>query len=76
MADAGIAMAIAREVRGELDWLNPGVAADIHNPRAPDPTAIARAMLASAPVDIALVDDKHRRKKLLIANMDSTMIQQ
>lgn len=76
IADTGIAQAIAREVGGELDWLNHGIAADILHPRAPDPTAVARAMLGDAPVDIALVDEKHRRKKLLIADMDSTMIQQ
>ena len=33
-------------------------------------------MLGSAPVDVALVPSERRRKKLLVADMDSTMIEQ
>jgi len=75
-ADSGLAKAIAREVAGELDWLNPGIACDIRAPEAPDPAAIARAMIGDAPIDVALVPAAGRRKKLLIADMDSTMIQE
>jgi len=74
--DGSAAAAIHRETGGEFNWLNPGIAAEIIDPTAPDPTAIARAVLAEAPVDIALVPTAGRRKKLLIADMDSTMIEQ
>ena len=75
-ADNGLAKAVAREVAGELDWLNPGVACDIRAPEAHDPAAIARAMVGDAPIDVALLPAAGRRKKLLIADMDSTMIEQ
>ncbi|HTJ57047.1 MAG TPA: phosphoserine phosphatase SerB [Devosiaceae bacterium] len=76
MFDVKLAAAIQREVGGELNWLNHGVACEIVSPRVSDPTAIARAMLGNAPIDVALVPLERRRKKLLIADMDSTMIEQ
>jgi phosphoserine phosphatase len=74
--DPALAMAIHREIGGEINWLDHGVACEIIGPTASDPAAIARALLADAPVDVALVPIAGRRKKLLIADMDSTMIQQ
>jgi phosphoserine phosphatase len=74
--DPGLAASIHREIGGEINWLNHGIACDIVLPRAPDPAAIAREMLGRAPVDVALVPSERRRKKLLIADMDSTMIEQ
>jgi phosphoserine phosphatase len=74
--DVKLAAAIARETGGELDWLHHGIACDIANPSEPDPAAIAREMLGSAPVDVAVIANASRRKKLLIADMDSTMIEQ
>lgn len=38
--------------------------------------AAARTQLGDCPVDIALVPSANRRKKLLVADMDSTMIEQ
>ena len=76
MFDVALAGIVAREVDGQLDWLHHGVACDIISPRAPDPAAIARAVLGNAPVDVALIPSERRRKKLLIADMDSTMIEQ
>jgi phosphoserine phosphatase len=61
-------------------WLEPGVAADI--PFTPsgadvsDLVGIARAALEGAAVDLNLVPAEGRRKFLLIADMDSTMIEQ
>ncbi len=37
---------------------------------------VLRALLASEPVDVAVQDETTRRKKILIADMDSTMIDQ
>lgn len=76
MFDVALAGAIHREVGGELNWLHHGVACDVIAPRAPDPAAVARSMLGNAPVDVAYVPMTRRRKKLLIADMDSTMIEQ
>lgn len=76
MFDGSLATTIHREIGGEFNWLNPGVACEILEPRASDPAAIARAVLGDAPVDVALVPSENRRKKLLIADMDSTMIEQ
>ncbi len=39
-------------------------------------TADLRRVVAGLPVDVAVVPIAHRRKKLLLADMDSTMIQQ
>lgn len=76
MFDVALAGAIHREIGGELNWLHHGVACDVIAPRAPDPAAVARSMLGNAPVDVAYVPMTRRRKKLLIADMDSTMIEQ
>ena len=74
--DIGLAAAIHREIGGEINWLNHGIACEIIGPAAADPAAIARGLLGDAPIDVALVPRASRRKKLLIADMDSTMIEQ
>jgi phosphoserine phosphatase len=74
--DVQLVAAIQHETHGEINWLNRGVACDILSPKAADPVAIARHFIADRPVDAALVPLAHRRKKLLIADMDSTMINQ
>lgn len=62
-----------------VDWLARDIAADIHLPAeaAPgDAVARLRETIGDAPVDIAVQEAGDRRKKLLIADMDSTMIDQ
>jgi phosphoserine phosphatase len=81
--DAG-ALARARAVlpgAGEADWLDPNVAADI--PFTLDdeiaPRAVAdqvRAVLADRPIDVVVQAAADRRKRLFLADMDSTMIGQ
>jgi phosphoserine phosphatase len=67
---------------GEPDWLDPGIAADIpFSPNASDetPQAIAerlRAARGDRPVDVVVQPIAARRKKLFLADMDSTMIGQ
>ena len=60
-------------------WLADGIACDIALKDGTDP-AEAHALLANAlggnPIDIVVQDQEARRKKILIADMDSTMIQQ
>jgi phosphoserine phosphatase len=62
-------------------WLSPGVAADLFfTPRgAADNRAYSdavRTALAGAPVDVIVQEAATRRKKLFLADMDSTMIGQ
>ncbi|MCB1444844.1 MAG: HAD-IB family phosphatase, partial [Rhizobiaceae bacterium] len=62
-----------------LYWLADGVACDIPLPDgtgAEEQLVLLRAAIAGQPVDVAVQDVETRRKKLLIADMDSTMIGQ
>lgn len=66
---------------GEARWLDKGVAADI--PFEPEESAnhralaeAARAAVGSAGIDVIVQLAEGRRKKLLLADMDSTMIRQ
>lgn len=66
---------------GAPDWLSPGEACDI--PFSPDPgqsdgelADAVRATLHNAPVDIVCQPSRMRRKHLLVADMDSTLIGQ
>src|SRR4051812_7211278 len=55
-------------------WLAPGVAADL--PFAGSASARAAAIAAvKAPVDIAVVAASGRRKRLLVADMESTLVE-
>lgn len=74
--DARLVAAIQHETHGEINWLCPGVACEIIRPQAADPVAIARTHVGTEPVDVALVPLANRRKRLLVADMDSTMIDQ
>ncbi|MBN8807615.1 MAG: phosphoserine phosphatase SerB [Sphingomonas sp.] len=53
------------------DWLEPGVACDLTFARDP---AAARAALEGQGIDVVVQPAEHRRKKLIVADMDSTMI--
>ncbi len=74
--DPQLVAAIQHETHGEINWLNPGVACEIVKPVAADPVATARAAIGKLPIDAALVPLANRRKRLLVADMDSTMIDQ
>lgn len=67
---------VHHEIGGELNWLSHGNACEIIAPKSTDPVAASRAILGDDPIDIALVPRANRRKTLLIADMDSTMIEQ
>ncbi len=65
----------------EPSWLDMGIAVDL--PFTPEPGADARAIadrlrgrLGSAAIDVVVQGAEGRRKKLLLADMDSTMIGQ
>jgi phosphoserine phosphatase len=60
-------------------WLAQAVACDLELPEgagAPEIEAELRSRLASEPVDVTVQHAAGRRKKILIADMDSTMIDQ
>ena len=61
-------------------WLDPAIAADISfTPESTDDKAIAervRAALADRPIDVVVQPLATRRKRLFVADMDSTMIGQ
>lgn len=59
----------------ELDWLAPQTAVDIVLPESAPADALLE-IVAEQPVDMAVQPVEGRRKKLLIADMDSTMIRQ
>jgi phosphoserine phosphatase len=60
---------------GTPDWLSPHEAADIPFRGAAEiAVAAARAALGSAPVDAIATPAEGRRKKLLVADMDSTIV--
>jgi phosphoserine phosphatase len=65
---------------GAATILSSGIAAEINfaaHPQAVKPlTEAIRQVFGERPVDIALLPTANRRKKLLLADMDSTMIQQ
>jgi phosphoserine phosphatase len=65
---------------GALRWLKSGIAAEVRF--ASEDRALhailadLRTIVADRPVDIAVLPQAHRRKRLLLADMDSTMIKQ
>ncbi len=68
----------ALAVSGEASLLSPGVAADIafDGLNASTADGLLREIVGQAPVDVFVQPREGRRKRLLIADMDSTMIRQ
>lgn len=76
-ARAGAALRSLGADTGTPDWLEPGRACDIPctvPPSAADPVGRVRAALAPEPIDAALVPAVGRRKRCLVADMDSTIV--
>ena len=63
---------------GNIDWLSPGTACDMLIEEIDPAVAVAavRAALPGQPIDVVAQRRQHRRKRLLVADMDSTIIQQ
>jgi len=74
--DTALAQAVLAQTGGELNWLSHGIACDIHEPTAPRALELARNIIGSKAVDANVVPSDGRRKLLLVADMDSTMIEQ
>ncbi|WP_343312303.1 phosphoserine phosphatase SerB [Brucella sp. BE17] len=74
----GIKASAATNATG-LYWLADGIACDIpltHGIKADEAHALLRHALNGEPIDIVVQEQDSRRKKILIADMDSTMIEQ
>ncbi|CDP51846.1 Phosphoserine phosphatase [Devosia sp. DBB001] len=74
--DSALVTAVQKETGGEVNWLTQRIACEIIAPKSTDPLATARLHIKDRAIDAALVSSENRRKKLLIADMDSTMIEQ
>jgi phosphoserine phosphatase len=76
----GLAHKAARSVgASKTVWLSQAVACDLELPEgaaAPEIEARLRSQLSSEPIDVTVQDAACRRKQILIADMDSTMIDQ
>lgn len=74
--DSTLVAAIQHETGGEINWLHQRIACEIHNPRVQAAVGVARNVIGRRAVDAALVSPEGRRKQVLVADMDSTMIEQ
>ena len=74
--DPALANAVHRQVGGEINWLTQRIAVEFVKPHLATAADAARAMVAGRPIDVAQIPLASRRKRLLIADMDSTMIEQ
>lgn len=74
--DPKLAEAVVKEVGGELNWLNHSIACEIIEPKSTDALTLARQVIGTRRVDAALVPTENRRKQILVADMDSTMIKE
>jgi len=74
--DYALVASVQKETGGEINWLHQRIACEIVKPKLAQAADVARALAAQRPVDVALVPLANRRKRLLIADMDSTMIEQ
>lgn len=77
VATAAEALSAAGAQVGDVDWLAQYLAADLPFTGLPEVRAmeIACAALGAAPIDLAAQKLAQRRKRLLMADMDSTTIQ-
>ncbi|MFO1185639.1 MAG: phosphoserine phosphatase SerB [Bauldia sp.] len=68
---------VAKEINGRRDWLAPGEACDIYTTAAEDRARrLVAGIVLGTPIDHAVQAAAGRRKRLLVADMDSTMIGQ
>ncbi len=72
--EIALAGRVATETGGQLNWLHHGIACEIIMPKSTDPEETARAIIGKAPIDVAFLPYEGRRKQVLVADMDSTMI--
>ncbi|HZY51244.1 MAG TPA: phosphoserine phosphatase SerB [Devosia sp.] len=74
--DTALMNAVHKAVGGEINVLHQRIAVEFVKPDLATAAEAARDLVAGRPVDVAQVPLANRRKRLLIADMDSTMIEQ
>jgi phosphoserine phosphatase len=77
LRDLVTALARALPINGVPDWLAPGMACDLalHGIDAGEAEAIAREAIGEAPVDVLVQAAAGRRKRVLVADLESTIIE-
>ena len=75
--DLGLVRDVARALGTSARWLGEAEAVEFATDAVDPPAGRARLapLLADAPVDWAVLSSAHRRKRLLLCDMDSTVIQ-
>ena len=73
LTDAAIARVRDATRGGAPDMLSPGEAIDLPVPTIP-PTTLVQAALEGVPIDVITTPSANRRKCLLVADMDSTIV--
>lgn len=68
-----VAASIADAWEGQIDWLAPGIACDIACEAADD--GAARALIGDRAIDVVIQPAAGRRKRLLVADLESTIIE-
>ncbi len=76
LREAAAALRVAGATVRPATWLSPSEAADLpFSDIAPETAeATARAAFAGAPIDLAVLPAEGRRKRILVADMDSTIV--
>jgi phosphoserine phosphatase len=74
--DTALMNAVHKAVGGEINVLTQRIAVEFVKPDLATAADAARDLVAGKPIDVAQVPLANRRKRLLIADMDSTMIEQ
>ena len=77
LADIAAAIVRALHISGEPDWLAPGMACDLPvDGIAPDAAeSVAREAIGGAAIDLVMQPIEGRRKRLLVADLESTIIE-
>jgi phosphoserine phosphatase len=71
-----VAARLAGTLRGEIEWLAPAEACDIFTEADPaDAAAAARRAIGAAPIDMIVQPAAGRRKSILVADLESTIIE-
>ena len=74
--DDALRNAVHKAIGGEINVLNQRIAVEFVKPDLATAADVARELVAGKPIDVAQVPLANRKKRLLIADMDSTMIEQ
>jgi phosphoserine phosphatase len=74
--DTALMNAVHKAVGGDINVLHQRIAVEFVKPDLATAAEAARDLVAGRPIDVAQIPLANRRKRLLIADMDSTMIEQ